>query len=201
MVATRLLVNTMNRAKYLATSAIVIVGLVACSSENTEETIAEVEIAKTAPQLTFKPEAARDGIPSKPGAPFAISYRIIGMPIVGSPLTVNLQIASVARSQPVTIDYRVNDTSSMLFAEAQPTTVRLEPAATEEFIIQQVTVIPQRDGRLYLNISIAVETENGTRSTVTAIPIHVGNISTAPVEHGVLEVGEDGEAVRVLTSD
>ena len=123
------------------------------------------------------------------------------MPIVGSPLTVNLQIASVARSQPVTIDYRVNDTSSMMFAEAQPTTVRLEPAVNEEFIVQQVTVIPQREGRLYLNVSIAIETDNGTLSTVTAIPIHVGNVSTAPVEHGVLEVGEDGEAVRVLTSD
>ena len=191
----------MNRVKYLATSAIVIIGLAACGDESTEESTAEVEVANTVPQLTFKPEAARDGIPSKPGAPFAISYRIIGMPIVGSPLTVNLQIASVARSQPVTIDYRVNDTSSMMFAEAQPTTVRLEPAANEEFIVQQVTVIPQREGRLYLNVSIAIETDNGTLSTVTAIPIHVGNVSTAPIEHGVLELDEKGEAVRVLTSD
>jgi len=201
MTAIYLLVMTMNGAKKLAISGIVIVGLAACGSENVDEPIAEGEMAKTVPQVTFKPELDHEGIPSKPGAPFAIAYRIIGTPIVGSPLTVNLQIASAAGPRPLTIDYRINDASSMMFAEAQPTTIQMEPAANEEFITQQVTVIPQREGRLYLNISVAVETENGTLSSVTAIPIHVGIISTAPIEHGVIELDEDGEAVRVLTSE
>ena len=76
-----------------------------------------------------------------------------------------------------------------------------ELAANEPFVSERVTIIPQREGRLFLNVSAAVDTEEGRISTVTSIPIHVGEVSTAPSPQGVLETDEEGEAVRVLSGD
>ncbi len=196
-------VKIMIRAKYLAISAIAMIGLSACGGEEAKEpaVASKVELQKTAPQVTFKPSAGYDGTVAKPGSPFSISYKIIGAPIVGSPLTINLRVAYALGARSVTISYRINDASAMVLAESQPASVLMEPAANEESFAQQVTVIPQRDGRLYLNVSASIELENGTMSTVMAIPIQVGTGTRELQEHGVVELDEDDEAVRVLTSD
>ena len=197
------MVMKMNLAKYLAISAIAIIGVAACGGEPAEEpaVAAEVDLQKTAPQVTFKPSAEYDGTVAKPGSPFSISYKIIGAPIVGSPLTINLRVASALGARNVTLSYRITDASAMVLAESQPASVLMEQAANEESFTQQVTIIPQRDGRSYLNVSASFETENGTMSTVMAIPIQVGTGTRELQEHGVVELDEDGEAVRVLTSD
>ena len=75
----------------------------------------------------------------------------------------------------------------------------MKPAANEDFIAQQVTVIPQRDGRLYLNVGASVETESGSMSSTMAIPIQVGSGARELQEDGELQLDENGEAVRVLT--
>ena len=193
----------MMRAKYLAISAIAMIGLAACGSDKAEESaaVAAVDLQKTAPQVSFKASAEVDGAVTKPGSPFSISYKIIGVPIVGSPLTINLRIASALGARNVTLSYRITDASAMMLAESQPASVLMEQAANEESFTQQVTIIPQRDGRSYLNVSASFETENGTMSTVMAIPIQVGSGTRELQEHGVVELDEDGEAVRVLTDD
>ena len=197
------LVKIMMRTKYLAISAIAMIGLSACGGEEAKEpaVAAEVDLQKTAPQVTFKPRAEYDGTVAKPGSPFSISYKIIGAPIVGSPLTINLRVASALGARSVTLSYRITDASAMVLAESQPASVLMEQAANEESFTQQVTIIPQRYGRSYLNVSASFETENGTMSTVMAIPIQVGSGTRELQEHGVVELDEDGEAVRVLTSD
>ncbi len=197
------LVMKMTLAKYLAISVIAMIGLSACGGEEAKEpaVAAEVDLQKTAPQVTFKPSAGYDGTVAKPGSPFSISYKIIGAPIVGSPLTINLRVMSALGARSVTLSYRITDASAMVLAESQPASVLMEQAANEESFTQQVTIIPQRDGRSYLNVSASFETENGTMSTVMAIPIQVGSGTRELQEHGVVELDEDGEAVRVLTSD
>ena len=180
------LVMKMTLAKYLAISAITMIGLSACGGEEAKEPAVAAEV---------------DGAVTKPGSPFSISYKIIGVPIVGSPLTINLRIASALGARNVTLSYRITDASAMVLAESQPASVLMEQAANEESFTQQVTIIPQRDGRSYLNVSASFETENGTMSTVMAIPIQVGTGTRELQEHGVVELDEDGEAVRVLTSD
>ena len=90
--------------------------------------------------------------------------------------------------------------SSPCVVESRPV-LNLEPAANETSVTQQVIVIPLREGRLYLNVSASFETDDGTISTVAAIPVQVGTGTRVLQEHGELEVDEDGEAVRVLSSD
>ena len=193
----------MTRSYAITLGVLVTLGTASCGTNNTDESavVQTVEIDKTAPSVSFKPSDDFDATVTKPGAPYAISYRIIGTPIVGSPVTVDLRVTSALGSRPVTIRYRINDASAMMLAESQPESVYLEPAANETQFVQQVTIIPQRNGRLYLNVSASFETKDGTMSTASAIPIQVGTGARELLENGELGVDENGEAVRILTSD
>ncbi len=179
-------------------------GLVACGSEKAEQTTAveTVDLEKNAPELTFRPSNDDyDGTVAKPGSPYSISYRIVGTPLVGSPVIVDLRVTSALGPRPVNLNYRINDASSMLLADSQPASVRIAPAANDANFRQQVTVVPQREGRLYLNVSASFETKGGTVSTVMAIPIQVGTGTRDLQEHGEVQLDENGEAVRVLSAE
>ena len=194
-----LLVTNMQRIKHLTVTFCATLALSACG--NSEVDTSAAASADNAPIESAKPLFAYDGTVSKPGAPFAMSYRIIGTPIVGSPVTIDLRIESMLGAQPVTVDYRINDAAAMSLHEAQPARVQVEPVANENFVAQRVTVVPQREGRLYLNVSASFETAEGTASTVMAVPIQVGAGGPELKENGEVRQDENGEAVRVLTGD
>ncbi len=197
MTASKTLIN-------IAGLAITGMGLAACGNEGARQTAQEdaVELAKTAPDVSFKPGGDDyTGTVSKPGSPYSISYRIIGTPIVGSPVVVDLRVATSLGPRPVNLNYRINDATSMTLAESQPASVRLDFADNEKSLQQQVTVIPQREGRFYLNVSVSFEDETGTTSTVTAVPIQVGTGTRELQPHGRVETDENGESVRVLSGD
>jgi len=159
------------------------------------------DAAKDAPETAGKLQPRYDGNVAKPGSPFAIRYRIVGTPIVGSPLAIDLRVESMRGSQPIDVRYRINDETAMMLHEAQPAEIRMAPAANENFIEQRVTVVPMREGRLYLNVGASYDTEDGSESTVIAIPIQVGAGEREMEEHGELATDEEGESVRVLTSE
>jgi len=77
----------------------------------------------------------------------------------------------------------------------------MEAAANDDEFKQQVTVIPQREGRFYLNVSASLESEDGTMSTVIAIPVQVGSGTREMQEHGELGVDENDETIRILSQD
>ena len=193
----------MNRAKRVALSVVLAFGLSACGNSGVDESTVEAEttLANDAPEVGVKLESGYDGTVAKPGAPFSVSYKIIGVPIVGSPVTIDLLVTSTLGSEPVTVSYRINDASAMMLHEAQPSAVKIAPAANEKFVKQQVTVIPQREGRLYLNVGASVETESGSMSSMMAIPIQVGSGGRKLEENGELQLDEKGDAVRVLTPE
>ena len=196
-------VTDMTRARVFTAVATSILALAACNSEKADQPATEaVDVDTTAPAVDFK--SADDdlgGATVTPGAPYRVSYRIVGTPVVGSPVAVELVIESLRGSRPVDLAYRINEESAMVFGDSQPAAVRLEPAANEAEFNQQVIVIPQREGRYYLNVSASFETDNGTMSTITAIPIQVGSGTRELEQNGEVEVDESGEAVRVLSDD
>ncbi len=185
---------------------VTVFGLTACGADPVPDaTVAEeVDVATNSPEVSFKPQRdddEYDGTVTKPGSPYAISYRIVGTPVVGSPLIIDLRVASALGPRPLNLDYRINDASAMMFSDSQPDSVRMTPAANESAFKQQVTVVPQREGRFYLNVSASFETEDGTMSTVTAIPIQVGTGTRELQEHGELQQDENDETVRVLSNE
>jgi hypothetical protein len=80
--------------------------LIACGSSSVEEPAESVAAQKK--------ERPTDVIETPAGAPFAIRYDVIGTPVVGSPVTLDLQIVSALGSQPVEISYEIPDPSAMM---------------------------------------------------------------------------------------
>ena len=169
------------------------------SIESSSDDVAE-PVATTAPDVSFKPGPS-DGRTVKPQGPVSIRYKIVGVPIVGQAVAVDLQVVSNVGPQAITLTYRVNDTTAMQFPEAQPPKVSMAASNDKEPLFQQVRVIPLREGRLFLNVSASMETDGGTVSTVTAIPIQVGPAVRQQQESGTVTTDEDGEAIRVLSGE
>ena len=123
-------------------------------------------------------------VAATPEGPVSIDYRIIGMPIVGQPLAIDIEIRSLGGPQAITVDYRINDSTALQLAESQPAQTTVAPTADTGPSVQQVRLVPLRAGRLFLNVAASVSTEDGKRSTVLAIPIQV---DTAPQQSATEE--------------
>jgi len=174
----------------------------ACSDssvENASEVVAEPDASKVS-DVSFK-SSPSDGRTIKPQGPVSITYKIIGVPIVGQAVAIDLQVVSNIGPQAITLTYRVNDTTAMQFPEAQPPSVSMAATNNVEPQNQQVRVIPLREGRLFLNVSASLDTDAGTISSVVAIPIQVGAAIRQQQEQGKVTTDEDGEAIRVLSGE
>jgi hypothetical protein len=134
----------------------------------------------------------------KPTAPITFDYAIIGTPVVGQPVSINLDVSSSERNRPVTLNYRINDARNLAFPEAQAQRVALAAFGDHDRVTQQVTVVPQREGRLYLNVYAEVETDEGALVKSIAIPIQVGRAPRQQESNGEPRQGPDGETVISL---
>jgi len=192
----------MQQLQYFALGLVLATTMAACGKADVDEPAVEVEAADVsadAPAVTFTPDINSTGdVVGKPSGPITVSYRIIGRAVVGRPVAVELRISSSLGNQTMKVAYRTNDPTALRLAESEPRELSVSPAAGSTGITQQVTVIPMREGRLFLNVSVSVETENGSMSTVTAIPIQVGEAPRAVEENGTAMTDENGEAVRSL---
>ena len=137
----------------------------------------------------------------KPGAPISIDYTIVGMPVVGQPVNVNLELSSSLRNRSVTLNYRINDTRNLTFPQAQAQRVAIPAFGDTDRVTQQVIVVPQREGRLYLNVYAEVETAEGTLLKSIAIPIQVGRAPREQETNGEPRQGPGGETVISLPAD
>ena len=131
--------------------------------------------------------------PGKPSAPISIDYEVLGKAIVGLPVAINVTVRATQDTGPISVQYSINDASALLFQEGQ--VKRREYRGRSELDVQQVVVVPQREGRLYLNVSVEVQTPGGSMIKSMAIPIQVGNATVQPQTNGELKDGPDGETV------
>lgn len=146
------------------------------------------------------PEATTNsGRTSEVQSPVQIDYRVIGTPIVGQTVAVELQLRSSMGTQPYSVTYRVNDATAMLLPDTQSESVSISPLTNDERSSQQVSVIPLREGRLYLNVAAVIVTEGGSMQTVIAIPIQVGpEVPREFLENGTVTTDADGNLIRSL---
>lgn len=139
--------------------------------------------------------------PVRPSPPISFRYDVQGTPIVGQPVAVNVFVSSPAKSGPMSLSYRVTDASSMTFPKSQALRSQMAVAENDEPRRQQITVIPQREGRLYLNVSAEIETPDGTMMRTVAIPIQVGSAPPDLEVNGELVETEDGEVVVSMPAE
>ncbi len=189
----------MNRVMNPLTTLIAGLLLAACGDSGVDEqsSAAEQAVANDPPVAALAPDE-KYNVTAKPSGPVKISYRIIGTPIVGQPVTIDLQVESRVGDMPITLSYETNDSTAMTFPEAQLQSVSLTLVDDERMSAQQVTVIPMREGRLFLNVGAVLQTETGSLQTVTAIPIQVGSAPRVLQENGVVTTDENGELLREM---
>lgn len=172
-----------------AAIAFSVIGLAACSGGN-EPTTADKPAADSANPTPALTDSSKPS-PGKPTAPIDISYQVIGSAIVGSPVSINVFVTS-ARG-PVTVRYGITDGSALMFQSGQ--VERLEIADPSSGSAQQLSVIPQREGRLYVNVSAEIETPDGLNIRSMAIPIKVGSAPEKATINGEIVEGPGGETV------
>ncbi|MGI9222125.1 MAG: hypothetical protein ACR2QS_13935 [Woeseiaceae bacterium] len=178
----------MNRATLISMATLLVI--TGCSGESSVE-------ATQAQAIDNKESMAARSSELK--SPVEITYRVIGTPIVGSPVALDLQFKSALGDTPYRVEYRVNDATALQLPEGQSNSVSISPTSANEVVAQQVTVIPLREGRLYLNVAAVVATEEGTMQTVTAVPIQVGAAAPRQAsENGRVITDEQGNRIRSL---
>ena len=193
----------MIRNSAMAFLAFATLGLAGCGG--VDEPAATVSAADKTIDKTQAADSSREEgfarIPATPASPFQFDYKLIGTPIVGSPVSFDLHVKSMLGDAPIDIGYQAVDSAALALPDAQPRRFTAAPLAGEEFVRERVTVIPQREGRMYFNVSASVMTSDGTTSTVISIPLHVGDVDTGLVEHGELQTDAEGNTTRVLRRD
>ena len=186
----------MNRSNILHISIVIIA---ACSLTACQGSTEKVSNTSDQPAVNTVATAAKPGpapastSPGKITAPISFDYSIIGNPIVGQAVRINLQISSPLNDRTITVQYRVDEAGSLTFPETQVQRIALLPLADATLRSQQVTVVPQREGRLYLVVSAEVDTDSGTMIRSMSIPIQVGRAPRVPTVNGELVEGPDGE--------
>jgi hypothetical protein len=158
---------------------------------------AEQGAAAETPIAVLTPDE-KHSITGKPQGPVRIDYRIIGTPVVGQPVTVDLDVRSNVGDAPITLSYGTNDSTAMSFPESQQRMVSLAFVDDERTAGQQVTLVPAREGRLFLNVTAHLQTDTGSLQTVTAVPIQVGAAPRELQENGVVTIDENGELIREM---
>jgi hypothetical protein len=172
--------------------------LSACSGGRDQSAASAEQGAKTETPVAVLTPEEKFSVTGKPRGPVRIDYRIIGTPVVGQPVTIDLKVESNVGDAPVTLSYGTNDSTAMSFPEAQQRTVSLAFVDDERTAGQQVTVIPAREGRLFLNVTAQLQTDTGSLQTVTAIPVQVGAAPRELQQNGVVTTDESGELIREM---
>lgn len=179
------------KPKNIALTVIAAIAIAACGAEpaNTGST--------TASKATGKFAEGNATSPGKPSAPITIDYEVLGNAIVGLPVSINVQVRGTRDDLGlVSVSYSINDRSALRFQEGQ--VERYDILDVREARREQLAVVPQREGRLYVNVSVEVETPGGTMIKSMAIPIQVGNAPESSRTDGELKQGPDGELVQSM---
>jgi len=109
---------------------------------------------------------------------FEIKYDVQGKPIIGQAVSVKLTFNGFIESQQIQIEFKVADPSSMTFSEAQVKKINLQynENTKDNNLIQNVSVIPKKQGRIFLNVILSYEIEDGIVSIMKAVPIYVDSV-------------------------
>lgn len=191
-------VHNMSHSKstFLAAMALMLFGVSACqdkgiSSDATPAAATATGETGIAAQPVPSPATTS---PGKPTAPVDISYEIIGTAIVGTPVSINIVVTS--EFGPVDVEYSIVDSSALTFQSGQVERRQvLDPSSGD---VQQLTVIPLREGRVYVNVSAEIPSAQGLNIRSIAIPIQVGSAADMSVVNGELVDGPGGEKVNSM---
>ena len=187
----------MNRVKFLPAMSLTVAMLAACGGGE-QQAPAAGQTADAGTSVAVLTPDEKNSITGKPRGPVKIDYRIIGTPVVGQPVTIEFELKSNVDDAPVTLRYGSNDSTAMTFPESQRRSLALAFEGEQRLASQQVTVVPAREGRLFLNVTAETQSDTGSLQTVIAVPIQVGAAPRQLQDNGVVTTDDNGELIREM---
>lgn len=187
----------MNHTHRILLAVFILPAFAACQPGN-RGSGADVAINEDAPPAETIAETSSQG---KPTAPIDIEYSVIGSAFVGQPVSIEIDVSSSVRDRSIALEYRINDPRDLSFGDAQPERVSLSAIGDAPSASRQVTVVPKREGRLYLNVSAVIETEEGSLIKAISIPVQVGAAREERAVNGELKQDADGETVVSMPAE
>ena len=188
----------MDRLKPIPALSLAIAMLAACDGGSEQPAPAADQGADSETPVAVLTPEEKYSVVGKPEGPVKIDYRVIGTPVVGQPLTIEFAVKSIVYDVPVTLTYSSQDSTAMTFSESQERRISLVFEGEERLAGQRVTVVPAREGRLFLNVMAQMQSDTGSLGTVIAVPIQVGAAPRQLQENGVVTTDESGELLREM---
>ena len=181
----------MNSGKHAILTLALAVTMTAC--QKTEEVQVQEPVA--AGSVASKPMPDLSGAsPGKPSAPISMRYEIMSNPVVGQAVQINVSVTSA--EGPVDVRYSITDRSALQFQQGQVESLEIADPSTGA--VQQLSVVPMREGRLYVTVSAEVQAPGGSMIRSMSIPIKVGAAPAEATPNGEVVEGPDGQTVISL---
>lgn len=143
-------------------------------------------------------------VQGKPSAPVSVDYEIVGTPVVGEPTQIDLNFASSEAEALVYATYRIPDSSALTFVDVpgDKTPVEMQQVNGGSTGRHRLQVTPHSDGRHYVNVLAEIETELGSLTKSTSIPIEVASLGaqlqskqSQQTREAEAQVDSSGEAI------
>jgi hypothetical protein len=114
----------------------------------------------------------------KPGAPVQVDYEVTGTPVVGQVTEIVLEFHTSIDDAPVYASYQPVDSSGLVLvdAAADRTAVSMQAEGEGRAGREQLRVIPQQEGRHFVNVLVEVETDAGPLVRSLSIPVEVAGL-------------------------
>lgn len=170
-----------------STSTLALLALSICAASQVDATVLSLDATGNAVLANMK--ARKNGFTpmdtQKSGSGVRLAYRIVGTPMLGSPLTILIQVSSATEAQ---LFLRAPAGLTLL----APNQALQSPAGLE--VEHSVTVLPDAQGRHYLSVfSVA----NG-RPSAAAIPVQVGRGPVQLKPGGNVKHTPSGERIIIV---
>lgn len=137
------------------------------------------------------------GSPGKRRSPITIGYQVLDVAAVGEPLTITLYFDSKTVDGDFEIHYRSSAPQQLALAPSQPETMQFGPDADGNYAPQTVVLLPQENGRFYLQVSAGLQTQSGLVMRPYSIPVQVGPSSANNTKQKTNNPGDAEQGISI----
>lgn len=131
--------------------------------------------------------------------PVSIEYQVIGQAQIGQPLQISIIASSAVTDSPVRLRYQSVNADSLSLMPGQDGQQSFQLSAntdnTRMVGTRTILVVPQQEGRSFINVVAEIDTPDGIMTTSQAIAIQVGNQRPEKKINGTLSTDQNGEGI------
>lgn len=173
------------------------VAISACQRMNNVASETSAANRKPAPLLSATPSSI-----GKPSAPVTLSYQLKNTPVLSEPLSIVISFKPLIVTQSVTLNYTM--TTGLTSLDSATTTTFSTPAPGQE-LTQTISVLPQQEGLMYVNVFVTLQDASGINQTkALTIPVSLGDKAKQQPTHpnkAYLHQDNQGNPIIILPAE